>query len=583
MDVVYGYGGPPLPGGDIDFGILGQYVLYTGVDPTDLGSFEGQAYLLSGTLLDLTKSTTLIGPPFPGGDIDFTTPLQFGWAGGLSTIWPAATIGRSSAPGDTPSNTYVPAKLEPVFPYRVELFSGADPTKAGANTIGIMQIDDPDGELDGLLSLNWDGAALSILRGDPATRFRTWSVVATVTAAGMLYSRLIKEIQLRDLAWLLNAAPLHDQRYGGTGGVDGDLSLAGVIKPYAVGNFFNASPTLIVAMLLCYQVSCSSVRSLTVKDGMNPLVNDGDVATYAALAAATIAPGHYLTCLAQGLFRLGGAPALAITVDGTGDNDTLNGHGFPSTRGQIARRIVTGRGRVVLDDVSGLDNASFSALDVKQPAACGWFWNQETTKAAALDTIMSGCLGFWFMRLNGTLAVGQCEDPATLTPYLSLSFPAPGVGEVRVGEPSMTDYKTPRRQTFVGYQKNFTPLQVNQIAGVILVDLTTSSIAQAPTQYAISTDNWANNSFPTGPVVTVDGAFATLAPAQAETDRQQALMRVRRERYSLLAAVDPFGDFVGRIVQIQNFNRLGWGASKNFLCVGMEVRAGSMTILELWG
>jgi hypothetical protein len=580
-DPVYLFGAPPLPFGAIDYPVPFASVIYTGVDPVNLGSHEGKAYLLSAAPFDTSKTTAMPAPPLPFGDIDFPLPLEVSWKGASPIIYPAATIGRSSRPTDTPPSLYIPAKLEPAFPYSMELFQGADPTTAGSDTVGVIQLDDPDGELDGLVSMAWDGAPLSILRGEPDADFSAWSVVASVTAAGMLYDRLIKEIQLRDLAGLLNTAPLHGLYYGGTGGIDGDASLNGTIRPYAVGTVFNVTPVLMVASLLVYQVSCSSVRAVTaVKDGGNPLENDGDVADYAALAAATIGVGHYLTCLALGLFRLGGAPSLKITADLEGDNDTISGHGFPSTRGQIARRIATGRGQTKLDDVLQLDGPSFVDLDNRQPGACGFYWSADITKGAALSQVMTGCLGWWFMRLTGLLAVGQCDDPSKLTPFLALSFPAPGSGEIRVGEPSMTDYKTPRRQTFVGWSKNYTVLQTNEVAGV--VDLSTGAILQSPTQYASSLDAWAANNYPTGPIVQIDGGFAFAADAQLEADRQQALLRTRRERYSIVGAFDPFGDFVGRIVAITNFNRLGFGATRNFLCVGMSMQ-GQQVKLELWG
>lgn len=580
-DPVLYYQAPPLPFGAIDWPTPLAFVAYTGVDPLNLGSHEGLDYLLSCAPLDASQRTTSPAPPLPFGEIDYPLPLNFGWQGASPTIYPAATLGRSSKPADLPANTYVPAKLNPSFPYRTELFTGAEPLSSGTNTVGVIHLDDPDGELDNLLGVGWDGAPLQISRGSRDALFSTWSVVGNVTAAGMLYDRHVKEIQLRDLSWLLRAAPLHDQRYTGAGGMNGDSALRGLIKPYAVGAFVGASPVLFVGALLCYQVSCSSVRAFTaVYDGGLALINDGDDPDYASLSVATIAAGHYRTCLAQGIFRLGGKPALIVTVDGQGDNDTLFGHTYPSSRGQIARRIATGRGAVTLDDVTGLDNPSFTELDNKQGAAVGYYWSAEMSKAAALDECLRGCLGWWFMRLNGTLAVGVCEDPANLPPYLSLSFPAAGAGEIRVSDLTMTDYKVPRRQTFIGWAKNYTPLQINQIAGA--VDIATNVILQAPTRYAGSADAWATNSFPTGAVVQIDGGFAVSADAQAEADRQQGLMRSRRERYSLRAALDPFGDFIGRVIAVANFNRLGFGASKNFLCVGMAYSGGTTT-LELWG
>jgi hypothetical protein len=200
----------------------------------------------------------------------------------------------------------------------------------------------------------------------------------------------------------------------------------------------NVTPVEIVASLLCYQVSCSSVQSIAAYDGGAPLTLTGDYPTYADLAAATIAGGSYATCLAEGIFRVGAAPVYVITATVEGDADVINGHTAPSTRVEVARRIVTGRGNLRFNDPDDLDLASFEALADRQTGAVGFYWDQEITKAAALSEVMKGCMGWWTVRLNGLLAVGQLEDPSTVPPLFSLSYPVDdddsGV-EYRVDEP----------------------------------------------------------------------------------------------------------------------------------------------------
>jgi hypothetical protein len=357
----------------------------------------------------------------------------------------------------------------------------------------------------------------------------------------------------------------------------------GRLKPYAIGTFFNARPLLINAGLLIYQISCSSVRLLTLKDGGDRLAFDGDDPDYATLAAATISAGHYRTCLALGLLRAGGRELLIFTVDGQGDNDTINGHTFPSQRAELIRRIATGRGAFRLDDSEQIDGAAFVDFNNKQGGACGYYWDgsSNVTKGQAMTQCMAGCLGYWFMRLSGLLAIGQIEDPATQSAYVSFSFPAKDSGEVRVAEPAMTSYLAPVQTTIVGYARNWTPLQPNQIVGI--VDLTTSGILQAPSAYAASNDQYVTNAYPTAPIVQVDGGYALQADAQAEADRQQTLRLVRRERYSIDVNADPFGDWLGRIINIANYGRLGMTESKNFLCVGQAVNNGPAVTLQLWG
>jgi hypothetical protein len=392
---VYLRAAPPQPFGTIARDVARAFLLYAGVDPLNLGSHEGQGYLLALAPFDPALTLDIPGPPMPFGCIDRRLARSFTSQGRAVTIYPAATgnAARSSTNDDTPAATWVPGKLSGAFNYEINLSLGAD--GGGSATVGILELLDPDGELDDLRTLGWDGAPLMLMRGEPDAAFSTFSTVARLSTAGLRYNARKKEILLRDLAWQLTQAELHGQRYGGTGGTDGDPSLAGQIKPLAIGSVFNISPVQINATSLIYQVSCSSVLAIdAVRDGGAPLAFSADYGTYDLLAAAMVAPGAYASCIALGLFRLGSAPVYLITADVRGDNDVINGLSYPHTRAQIARRIATGRGNIRLGDPDQLDLAALEALEQRQTATLGYFWDREITKAAALAEVMVGCLGW---------------------------------------------------------------------------------------------------------------------------------------------------------------------------------------------
>lgn len=579
-DPVYIYGAPPFPLGVIGYPLPFQFLAYTGVDPFNLNAHEGLGYLIKATPLD-SAAYLKLPLPLPLGESDFRSPLQMSSLGVATTVYPAATVARSSAPTDTPANTWIAGKYGGGFNYGLSLFDGADPMSGGKGTIGVLQIEDPDGELDGLLSLAWDSAPITLLRGDPAAPFSTWSVVANLTAAGILYDHRKKEIRLRDLGWKLARDELHGLYYGGTGGADGDASLKGLIKPYGVGTVFNAPPVLITATDLIYQVSCSSIGAVTaVRDGGAPLGAGSDFGTYADLLAATVAPGTYATCLALGLIKTGAAPQLALTVDFRGDADTVDGYGPPATRAQIVRRIATGRGamRLTGDDI---DLASYTALEQRQSATLGYYWTAAISKADALSQVMAGCCGWWLVRPGGQLAFGQIDDPRTATPTFTLSYPASGAGEVRLGELAMIDYRVPRRGTFIGWSYNYLPQAVADLAGS--VSQTLQAIYGQQSRFAGGDDLFIKNSFPSAQPVYVDGGFAFEADAAAEAERQQGLLRTRRERWQLRVIIDPLADVVGRVIRIANANRFGMGSARNLLCVGLSVSGDAEVTLDLWG
>jgi hypothetical protein len=585
-EATYKTGAPPYP-----FGVAARekaraFLLYRGADALSLGAGENQGYLLKIEPFDASGRLDLPGPALPFGCIDRRRARYVSSTGKTSTLYPVCTANaeRSSAADDVPASTFVPGRYDGKFSFEAELFSGADPLQAGTLSVGALNLDDPEGELDYLRDLVWDGTAITIMRGDPDLPFRTWSAVARMATAALLYDVKKKIIDLRDVAWKLNNAPLHGLYYGGTGGLDGDASLAGIIKPYCVGQAFHIPPTLISAANLIYQVSCSSVQAITsVMDGAAPLDAGADYATYDALAAATVAPGAFATCLAQGLFRLGGTAALLLTAHVQGDNETINGLGYPSTRAQVARRIATGRGTVRLSDPDEIDASAYRALEKKQLAAVGFFWNQEITKAAALQEVLSGCLGWWTVRLNGKLAIGQLEDPANAAPFFSLDFPSEDLrDEVRVGEPAVTDFLGPRRNTSMGYRRSYTVFQLSQIAGSVAEDAAAAAILQQPMQYTVSADPWVRSNYPSSPVVTVSGNFVDQADAQREGDRQQRLMRRMHEAFEIPAVIDQSVDIVGRVISVRNLGRMGFGAARNIFCKGVRCNGDAWTTIVGW-
>ena len=69
-------GAPPFPFGSIARKGRGTILLYTGVDPLNLGSHEGKAYLLQLSAFDAGVVKTF-APPFPFGSISRRAPRRF--------------------------------------------------------------------------------------------------------------------------------------------------------------------------------------------------------------------------------------------------------------------------------------------------------------------------------------------------------------------------------------------------------------------------------------------------------------------------------------------------------------------------
>src|SRR4051812_4529402 len=107
--VVYQRGTPGTPFGAVDAGEVGVFPIYEGIDPTDLGAHEGMGLLLVATPFDPTVVVTTPGP-LPFGTAEGALANTFDVTGSLTTIYPAATHGASTAADDVPAEVYVPGK-----------------------------------------------------------------------------------------------------------------------------------------------------------------------------------------------------------------------------------------------------------------------------------------------------------------------------------------------------------------------------------------------------------------------------------------------------------------------------------------
>jgi hypothetical protein len=172
-------------------------------------------------------------------------------------------------------------------------------------------------------------------------------------------------VRIRDnLASLEN--PLQTKFYSGAGGVNGNAQVAGQPVPKLRGTCKNVTPTFIDTTNLVYQLNDQKIQSVAAYDGGLALTLDGDSTTYAALTSATIASGHFRTCVALGLIRLGASPAFALTADATGFSaDGVAHTDVPS----IALALITNDA-----GYSGsVDTIEFAAASSNFPAVAGFY------------------------------------------------------------------------------------------------------------------------------------------------------------------------------------------------------------------
>lgn len=134
-----------------------------------------------------------------------------------------------------------------------------------------------------------------------------------------------------------------------------------------------------------------------------------DVFDFLADAAAGTAadPGEFsaLICPWGSYVVLGSNPERRITVDGNG---IVSASSYLETGADQARYVMTQRGRVPLADPSGLDTASFTALNTAAPAPLKRYYRERIKRSEVLADLL-GSVGavVYPVRSTGLMAVRQ--------------------------------------------------------------------------------------------------------------------------------------------------------------------------------
>jgi hypothetical protein len=168
--------------------------------------------------------------------------------------------------------------------------------------------------------------------------------------------------------------------------------------------------------------------------------------------------GHFATCLAKGLIRLGSTPSGLVTADVRGDApDHLH-------RCQRHHRQAHGKDFGGLADTD-LDLASWDNLATAQPGTIGWYQDATAINVSdAISAILGACAAWWGPTAAGLLQCGQIAAPVIAAALIS------------VAEAEMIDFQIlnplsgtfpPRFRQRVGYQKLWTTQQDTDLAGAV--------------------------------------------------------------------------------------------------------------------
>lgn len=245
----------------------------------------------------------------------------------------------------------------------------------------------------------WSGAAARIFVGEEGQPFASYTQQFEGNVSSLDRTGNKATIALLGPESSLTV-PLLNLTYGGTGGADGMVSMKGTLKPRAFGTCETVAPVLVDGAKYIYQVhGYGPVSAIPYvyefAQAFDSAKFKGDVASYDTLAALTLLPAEYATCLAQGMFRIGGAPREKISADVVvGNTDVAT----------IAR---------VMLGVAGIQPANIGNLSIFS----GTNWSLYLTdQAEVLDTVRNMVFqagGYIYADGTGIWQVGDYYAPQT--------------------------------------------------------------------------------------------------------------------------------------------------------------------------
>jgi hypothetical protein len=365
-------------------------------------------------LVDMTLAAT-VAQPASGYALNYTLQLY----ASVDTV-NTAVIPFITLPSDTLPNQQFTGKLLKGLEFHVSIVD-SDIGRKMSTGVGELQLDNSDHAFDTLYANNTiDGRRVLLKYGQITipglvpSSFDTYPTLLDGIAEDWFLDASELRVTLRDNAFKMDV-PASAGVYGGTGTTDGDAGLTGKRKEASYGVVNNVTPTLINATNLVFSVNDGNAvnaipavydfgYALPTPGTVGP---DADYASYAALIAATISNGHYATCKALGLFRLGSTPAGAVTCDVQGDSGGTAG--YVTDTASIVRRIIA----VAAPLVDLVDEGSFLTLTAAQAAVVGYYIGLDENKSVrqAADDLLGGigaCGGF---RRDGVFEVIRFVAP----------------------------------------------------------------------------------------------------------------------------------------------------------------------------
>ncbi|MBV6633869.1 MAG: hypothetical protein KI792_12660 [Alphaproteobacteria bacterium] len=487
------------------------------------------------------------------------------------TYYFATGGGFTTRPTDTPANQEYSGRIVEPGNYERGLFGSGTTRGEGKVGFGEIRIANPDAVFDHLIDLAFDGRPCRIYRMPGLGDFASRELLITGTIDQPTFEFETIDFRFRDRLAELAETQLTQNVYAGTTTATGPTAegrpndFGGQPKPLLFGRAYSIPAVAANVFDLIYQISDSAIFAvLAARDAGVPLTATGDHADIAGLRAASLSPGQYATCLAEGLIRLGGSPAGVIAVDAVGFGG--------GSAAECVEAIFNTAG------ITGLNAASVTALEAANTAPVGVWVNGTADTLSVVQDVLQSIGAYIYVDAAGEFILDRLE-PASGTPdhVLGLQDVEDNVQRLATGDDGRG---IPAKRVTVTYRPRYAGEAEDSFAGsVSQADRT--ELAREFRSASVADTGVASDRL-LAPELTFDSLLFNDADADAEAARLLDIYKVRRDRLTATVSGQRGPFQLGETVQL-TLNRFGFDGSRLLRIVGLvEDYANNTTELELW-
>lgn len=496
-------------------------------------------------------------------------------AGTLNTFYASDSVFITS-PSDTPAGiAFIPSMMDPGS-LGLHVFSDGRTGGGTSLETGEMILANADGQYDSWLNYSFDGRPITIYQGNDGAAFPSgFTKLFTGTIDGVEFDWEKVIVRLRDKQYIFSL-PLLTTKYAGSNSLPNGLEgtpndIKDKVKPRVYGKVFNITPSFVNTSKLTYQVSDGAVNTISaVYDKGLALTVGADFANSTLLQAAIPAAGAFITCIAEGYFRLGSSPAGTITADVTQGAAAGN-----RTVAQIVKSIGLSAGL----SAGEISSADVTAMDTANSNVVGVYVNDETVFQDVIDQLLNSIGAYCGFDSTGVLRMGILTTPSG-TPVVTLQeFDAKG----QIDRIKPKDNGIPVYRVKLNHTKIYT-VQSTDLAGAITD--ATKAYLQEEYRSTKSEDTSIKTQWLLAKEYEQNTLLTSASDAFTEAARQLALYKVRRDIYEITVDSSIFTannlKFTD-LIQVQ-VPRFGMTGGKLFRLIGIRYELMKNNIvLQVWG